>query len=259
MSRWLVSHVPSWPLLLLCIVIVAGGAVLILWVVQRRFPHLRHGEQNEVTMFAFGFVGFVFAILVSFVVSALWSANAETNARAEGAAGVQLARDLKVFDEPDRDRIRDSLLAYHRAVVAEWPVAADGGTYPDADAALDRLYATYRQVQAHNDIQKRVLDTSLTNLDDISQARTERLMQARMDTGPPPSLWVILLLTSVLLLACAIIYGVKTPVLHYAMVASLGVLVAAQLFLVLELSYPFIGEIGTSPQPLRQVVQVLTS
>jgi hypothetical protein len=42
------------------------------------------------------------------------------------------------------------------------------------------------------------------------------------------------------------------------MVAILGVLVGAQLFLVLELSHPFIGEIATSSQPLHEVIDVLT-
>jgi len=41
-------------------------------------------------------------------------------------------------------------------------------------------------------------------------------------------------------------------------VAILGVLVATNIFLVLELSHPFIGEIGTSSEPLRQVVRLLT-
>ncbi len=41
-------------------------------------------------------------------------------------------------------------------------------------------------------------------------------------------------------------------------VATLSVLVAAELFLVVELSHPFIGEIATSPEPLREVVQLLS-
>jgi hypothetical protein len=42
------------------------------------------------------------------------------------------------------------------------------------------------------------------------------------------------------------------------MVAILGVLVGANLYLVLELSHPFIGEIGTSSEPLRQVIRQLS-
>jgi hypothetical protein len=47
--------------------------------------------------------------------------------------------------------------------------------------------------------------------------------------------------------------------LHYTMVATVGVLVAANLFLVLELSHPFIGKNATSAEPLRDVIQFLAS
>jgi hypothetical protein len=46
--------------------------------------------------------------------------------------------------------------------------------------------------------------------------------------------------------------------MHSAMVATVSVLVAANLFLILELSDPYIGEMATSPQPLREVVAVLS-
>jgi len=251
---------PSWLLLLGLIVLVAGGAVLIQLYVRRRFPRLKEDAHNDVTRFAFGVVGFVFAFFVGFVVSAMWAQinNADGRARTEGSAGVQLARDLTVFDKADSNRIRESLLVYERAAVAEWPVAASGRSFPEADNALARLYTAYEQVQPRTDIQTKFLATSLGNLDKMSQARTERVLQARTDVGPPWSLWAVIFLTSGLLLGCAIIYGVETSAMHYTMVATLGVLVAAELFLVLELSHPYIGEIATSPEPLRQIVRVLS-
>ena len=260
MSRWLVSNVPSWLLLLGLIILVSGAAMLIQVYVRRRFPRLKDDAHNDATRFAFGVVGFVFAFFVGFVVSAMWGQinNADGKARTEGAAGVQLARDLTAFEKADGDRIRQSLLEYERAAVAEWPVAASGRSFPEADDALARLYTAYEQVQPRNDVQTRFLATSLSNLDKLSQARTERVLQARTDIGPPWSLWAVIFLTSGLLLGCAIIYGVEKPAMHYAMVATLGVLVAAELFLVLELSHPYLGEIGTSPEPLRQVVRVLS-
>jgi hypothetical protein len=259
-SNWLVSNIPSWLLLLGLIVVVAGGAVLIQLFVRRRFPRLKDDEHNDVTRFAFGVVGFVFAFFVGFVVSAMWGQinSADSKSRTEGAAGVQLARDLTVFDKADGDRIRQSLLDYERAAVTEWPVAASGHSFPEADNALQRLYTAYTQVQPRTDIQTKFLATSLSNLDKMSQARTERVLQARTDVGPPWSLWAVIFVTSGLLLGGAIVYGVEKPVKHYAMVATLGVLVAAELFLVLELSHPYVGEIATSPEPLREVIRVLS-
>ncbi len=261
MSRWLVSNVPSWLLLLGLIVVVAGGAVLILSAVRHRFPALDNDEHNDVTKFAFGVVGFVFAFFIGFCVSSMWGQvnGADANARTEGAAGAQLARDLTVFEKADSDRIRQSLLDYEHAAEAEWTEAAQGHSFPAADSALTRLYSAYEQVQPRNDIQKTSLATSFSNLDKMSQARTERVVQARTDVGPPWSLWAVIFLTSGLLLGGAIIYGGEKPRVHAEMVGTLGVLVAAELFVVVELSHPFLGEIGTSPEPLREIVQILGS
>jgi hypothetical protein len=49
---------------------------------------------------------------------------------------------------------------------------------------------------------------------------------------------VVIFLTSGTVLDTVIIYGVEQPVLHYPMVAVVGVIVAANLFLVWELAHP---------------------
>ena len=123
---------------------------------------------------------------------------------------------------------------------------------------MTRLYSAYENVEARTDAQKTLLSASFSSLDSLSQARTQRVLQARTDVGPPWSLWAVIWLTSALLLGCAIIYDVEKPSTHYSMVAILGVLVAVNLFLVLELSHPFLGEIGTSSEPLKQVVRQLS-
>lgn len=259
MSQWLVSNLPSWVLLLGIIVVITGGAMAVQVLVRRHFPNLKGEEHNDVIKFAFGVVGFVFAFFLGFVVSAMWGqiGDADGRARTEGAAGVQLARTAMVFDQPDSDRIRTALLDYEEAALVEWREVAQGGSGPGAGDALTQLYAAYEGVEARTDAQKTLLSTSFSNLDSLSQARTQRLLQARTDVGPPWSLWAVIWLTSGLLLACAIIYDVAKPATHYTMVAILGVLVAVNIFLVTELSHPFLGEIGTSSEPIKEVVQQL--
>jgi hypothetical protein len=229
--------------------------------IRHRFSGPERDAHNEAIRFAFGVVGFVFAFFTGFVASAMWSQinNADAAARDEGGTAVQMARDSTVFDKADSDRIRQSLLEYERAAVAQWPIAASGHSSPDADNALTRLYAAYEEVQPRTDTQKTFLSTSFTNLGKISQARTERVLQARTDTGPPWSLWAVIFLTSGLLLGCAIFYRTKKTAMHYTIVLIVGVLVAANLFLVLELSHPFIGKAATSPEPLRDAIQFLSS
>jgi hypothetical protein len=259
LSRWIVSNVPAWLLLVGLIVVVAGGAVLTQRFLRGRYPRLAEGAHNDATRFAFGVVGMVYAFFIGFMASALWGQinSEDEQARNEGAAGIQLARDSSVFDQADGDRIRQALRDFEGAALTEWPLAANSKAYPEADKALQRLYTAYEQVQPHSDAQKTLLARSFTNLDKLSQARTARVIQAKTDSGPSWTVWAVILLSSGLVVGCAIIYGVEEPRTDYAVVAIIGVLVAANLFLILELAHAYAGEISTSTQPLRDVLAAL--
>jgi hypothetical protein len=127
-SIWTVSNIPPLLLLLGLVLVLAGGAVLIQRFVRRRFPRLTQDAHNDVTKFAYGVIGFVYAFFIGFVVSAMWGqiGNADAKARIEGAAGVQLAKDLTVFEQADRGRVRQSLVDFANAAVIEWPLATGG-------------------------------------------------------------------------------------------------------------------------------------
>jgi hypothetical protein len=260
-SGWIVSNIPSWLLLLGLNVLIAGGAVLAVRYIRRRFPGLRGDERSEVTQFAFLLVGFVYAFFTGFIVTATWGQTntADDAMRAEGTTGVQMASDLTVFDKADSDRIRQALLDYERAAVTEWPMAANGHTYPAAGQALQRLRTAYEEVQPRTDTQKTFLATSFDSLSKISQARTDRIIRATTNNGLPWTMWTVFFLLSGLVLGCVIVYGVEKPAIHYALVATVGVLLATDLFLVLELSHPYIGDITTSPEPLKAVIQSLSA
>lgn len=259
MSKWLVTAMPSWLLLAGLIVLVCGGAVLIQRYVRRRFPALTGEEHNDVTKFTYGFIGFLYAFFIGFIVSSMWGQInlSEVSARAEGAAAVQMATDTAVFDAPDRDRLRQSLLAYEQAAITEW-TDNDLIRTATADTALARVYAGYGQVRATTDTQRTRLATAYSNLDKIGQARTVRILAAREDTGPPWPFWVIILLTSAMVIGTVVIYGVQRAHLHSWMVTIVGIIVASNLFLVLQLSHPFFGEVATSPDPLHEAVTALT-
>lgn len=259
MSRWIVSTVPPWLLLLGLIVIISGGSVLLAVLLRKRFPRITQDESNDALQFGYGVIGIVYAFFVGFVVSSMWGQtnDADSLARTEGAAGVQLARDASAFDQADGDRIRNSLLSYTRAAETEWPMVARGQSLPEADKTMAALYRTFQELTPRTDIQKAFLSTSLANLDTISQSRTARIIDGNDDGGPTWSLWAVIFLTSGLVMGCTIVYGVEKPAIHYPMVAIVGAMVAANLFLVLELSHPFAGDIATSPVALHMVVEAL--
>jgi hypothetical protein len=259
MSRWIVSTVPPWLLLLGLIVIISGGSVLLALLLRKRFPRITQDENSDALQFGYGVIGIVYAFFIGFVVSSMWGQtnDADSLARTEGAAGVQLARDASAFDQADGDRIRKSLLSYERAAETEWPMVARGQSLPAADNAMAALYRTFEELAPRTDIQHTFQSTSLANLDTVSQSRTARIIEGADDGGPTWSLWAVIFLTSGLVMGCTIVYGVEKRSIHYPMVAIVGGMVAANLFLVLELSHPFVGDIATSPTAVRMVVEAL--
>jgi hypothetical protein len=259
MSWWIVEYIPSWVLLICLILLIAGGAASIQKYVRRRYPVLKGDAHNDVTKFTYGFIGFVYAFFIGFVVSSMWGQNnaADANARAEGAAAAQMAREAVMFDTANKDRIRQNLLTYERAAIAEWPQAVNNRS-SDTDTALARLYGAYGGVTARTDAQKTLLAMSYSNLDKISQARTVRLLTAREESGLPWPFWAVIFVTSSMVLGTAIIYGVEKPILHYPMVAIVGLIVATNLFLIVELAHPYVGAVSTSSDPLQQVVAELS-
>ena len=194
------------------------------------------------------------------MINAMWGQvnGADGRSATEGSAAMQQAKSLAVFDQVDSDRIRQSLLEYQRAAIAEWPLVANGQTDAEAESALRRLYDVYRQVRPGDDTQQKFLVITLNNLDTMSAQRTERMSVARTETGPHWSLWIVNFLTGGMVLGCAIVFGGKSSGMHYAMVAVLGVLVASVLFLMVELSHPYLGEIATASEPLREVIEFLS-
>ncbi|MEV5121722.1 hypothetical protein AB0K49_02755 [Streptomyces decoyicus] len=261
MSRWIVVNLPSWLLLAGLVVVVVGGTAAVQAFVRHRFPRLKQGGQNEVAQFVFPVIAVVYGFLIGFIVLALWGQvnSADQTTRAEGAGAVQMAELREVFGKAASARIRQSLLEYGRAAAAEWPRASTGLTTPEAEDALNRLYRTYEDITPRNDTQRAFLTNSLASLRDVTLARTERLLAARSNIGPPLSLWMVILLTSGLVLGFSVVYGSEQARMRYGMVGAVSVLVAANLFLVTELSYPFLGEFATSSEPLNTVVEVLSS
>ncbi|MFF3540397.1 hypothetical protein [Streptomyces platensis] len=259
-TRWIVINVPSWLLLAGLVVGIAGGTATVQAFVRHRVPRLKRGEQNEIAQFLFPVIAVVYGFLIGFIVLALWGQvnTADQTTRTEGAMATQLARGREVFGKAESARIGQSLLAYGRAAAAEWPSAAAGDATPEAENALNRLHSTYESIRPRNDTQRAFLASSLASLKELSVARTERLLEARTNIGPPLSLWMAVLLTSGLVLAFSATFGSEQALIHYGMVAAVSVLVATNLFLVTELSYAFLGEFATSPEPLRAAVEALS-
>jgi len=243
---------------MLLIVGIVGVAIGLQILLRRWFPQVTEGKQNDVLIFGFAVVGIVYAIIMGFLISVLWGevSHASDLAQTEGSQAVQMARYTAAFDEPMRGRLRHDLLAYQDAVLREFDELSKGGRSFTAEDALARLSATYTEIQPRDDNQRAALADSLESLKETTVARTRRVLIAEEDVGPPLAVWTVIILTSTLVLAFAVFFGEAQARMHTLIVATIAVLVAGNLFLIIELAYPYLG-FGTSSSSLQAVDDLL--
>jgi hypothetical protein len=233
------------------VLVAVAGLVL----VQRLVPPERREGQNDVAGFIFAVLGVAYAVLLAFVVIAVWQdyKTAQTNVESEAheLAGVYfLASQLP---EPDRTRIQDLARTYARVVVEEeWPMMAGGQTSPRADSLLRRLTSKILEFDPHTEGEQVLYESGLKQLHDAADARRSRLLEVR--EGIPDLLWVVLVVGGVITVCFTYLFGLKSNLAHALMVAALTLVICGILFTIGEFNNPFSGVVEIRPEAFKEVL-----
>ena len=239
------------PLICLAVLLAVGGLVL----VQRLKPGRRRVRQNDVAGFIYAVLGVAYSVLLGLVLVAVWEQwNAAT------AAVDQEARDVAdVFflahrlPEPEGRHLQELARSYARTVVnEEWPLMKRGKVSPKAWAILDEIRDSMQRMKPTTDAQQVLYEQGLQQVNDLADARGERLFEA--EEGLPRILWVVLIVGGIEVVSFTYLFGLESTSVHVLMVASLTLIIALVLFTVAALDYPFKGDIRIGPQAFEQVL-----
>jgi hypothetical protein len=252
----LVSALATALYLILTVFLPVLVAVVGLVVVQRLVPPERRVEHNNVAGFIYAVLGVAYAVLLAFMLIAVWQdyKTAQTNVESEAheLAGVYfLASQLP---EPERTRIQDLARTYARVVVEqEWPMMEQGQTSPRADSLLRQLRLELLKFDPHTKGEQVLYERGLTQLHDAVDARRDRLLEVR--EGIPSLLWVVLVVGGVITVSFTYLFGLKSNLAHALMVAALTLLICGILFTIGEFDYPFSGVVEIRPDAFREALR----
>jgi protein-S-isoprenylcysteine O-methyltransferase Ste14 len=231
-------------------------AVVGLVVVQRLVPPDLREEQNNVAGFIYAVLGVAYAVLLAFILIAVWQdyKMAQTNVESEAheLAGVYfLASQLP---ESERTHVQDLTRSYARVVVEqEWPVMEHGQTSPRADSLVRQLRLELLQFDPRTRGEQVLYERGLTDLHNAIDARRSRLLEVR--EGIPNLLWVVLVVGGVITVSFTYLFGLKSNVAHALMVAALTLLICGILFTIGEFNNPFSGVVEIRPDAFREVLR----
>src|SRR5262245_19304803 len=230
------------------------GTVLI-----RRYAGLeRLKANNEVAGFKFATIGVLYAVLLGFAVIVVWQrfSDIEDNVAREAGAAATLYRLVDGIHGEPGPALRGRLTAYlESAISQDWPALAEGKASPATTRTLADIYSAVVTYEPADDREVVLMEGILSQLDDLSAARRERV--AKSSGVVPGLLWLVLYGGAIITIGFTFFFGTKNLWAQASMTGALSLLIFALLLVIVTVNRPFTGSITVQPEALIDVLAEL--
>ena len=254
----IVNVVPLWLLILGVVAALEIFSVGLMLVSRRKWGADRLKLNNEVAGFKFSVIGVLYAVLLAFLVIAVWENYNATQAaiRNEAKAVGDLTQISYALPEQDGSAIRASLFDYVKEVrQTEWVTMALGVPSKTTAHALANLTQAIFDLHADQLKDHALFQQAIHLLAAIEDNRNERLDSA--DGSVPPILWFVLVAGALITLGYPAFFGSSNLVAQTLMTATLAALVALTLVPILVLDFPFTGRVALTSSAFDEALQQL--
>jgi len=241
---------------LLIIGLAAIGGIALTFLVQTRVEIAFRRRHHDVGSTMFLQLGVVFAVLLAFVFSEVWS---EYNGAAEAVALEQHSLHVitvlaGTLPPPEAEAILDAQIAYIESIIEkEWPsMARERNGDRETSERLDRLV---RRTVTTKFADPNAADTKYRILTVLQNAQTERgtrIFQASF--GVPRQLWTLLIAFTLVLVIFTALSQIEDMVTAMLMTACFTLGMTSILVLVRLLDFPFEGPLALSASALQYVL-----
>ncbi len=251
---------PPWLLYILINVVFLGISLLVFWGITRLLSCKKRCDLNEVATPIFNRAGAFFTFLLAFVVVVMWQeyTKAVDDASREGAEAMALYRDLSLY--PDKEQTAaaiNSLIEFaHKVVEEEYPAMVKMERSPATEQALHNLYKNTEKINPDGRQQEILYNVILKDLYNLSKLRDERLLE--LESTLPGIIWGVLIIGAIVTLIFSTLLGTESILLHALLKSLFVILMASTFFLIIELDYPFTGEISAKPTSYIRMLERVT-
>ena len=252
----IVNVVPLWLLVLGVVAVLEIFSVGLMLVCRRKWGPDRLKLNNEVAGFKFSVIGVLYAVLLAFVVIAVWENYNATDAaiRNEAKAVGNLTQLSYALPEQEGSAIRVSLSDYVKEVrQTEWGTMALGVPSKTTANALAHLTQAIFDLHADRLKDHALFQQALHLLAAIEDNRNERLDSA--NGSVPPILWFVLIAGALITLGYPAFFGTSNLLAQTLMTATLAALVALALVPTLTLDFPFTGRVALTSDAFDAALQ----
>lgn len=232
---------------LLTLIIVSVGVTIVgLWLIRRFFNLATIKREEVIVGYLFNAILFVYAVILAFVVFAVWEKYSLTQQSVtnEAAALVVAFRDTQTLPEPARTDAQAALKGYAFFVMSrEW--ASHGNvikhTTPDP---LNTVWKIYREGNFQEP------QSSLRALEN-----ERHLRHLAGEASLPTIFWPLLIGGGIITIAFSYFFVMKHFMTQAFLTALFTLVIVGVLSLIFSLNYPFTGPVKISQDPFRHALE----
>jgi hypothetical protein len=248
-------------LLALIVGIGAAAAVGLMYQVRSRSKADHFFIEIERGAGIFAFLGTAFAVILAFVVLAAFQSfnDAKAGAEKEATSVVELSRTAEFFPPQAKDPLEGVLICYGRAVIHdEWPAMKNGDRSPLVGVWVNRFQGDLKQLNPRTEAQKAAFLQLLTQQDNRTDGRRERLSEANRSIPAP--VWFFLGLGASVTIGFAFFFADRREgfIVQGSLIAAITALVISGLLLVWFLDHPYENNSGSiKPDEMERQLAVV--
>lgn len=251
---YLMRDTPLWLVGMVVTVVMVGYAVGLMLITRIHYGADRLSLNNEVAGFKYAVVGVLYAVLLAFVVIAVWEdySQTESSVRDESKAAIDLYHVARALPEKGVE-IQKAVRQYTKSVYDNsWDAMSLGGRSERVARDLRALNQAILEQEPSNAKEQVLFQHALDLLTIITDSRNERLESA--NGSVPGVLWFVLLVGGMVTLGYPAFFASSNLGAQILMTGSLAALLALTLFLGLAFDFPFTGDPHISKAPFADAL-----
>jgi hypothetical protein len=229
------------------IVATVAGAVTFLLLLQRVWRSELRRPHNDLIGWHISVLGSTYAVIIGFMLFAVWSnfETADANAEAEANCLVNVVRSSMGLPGGPHKQIRRLGIAYADIMLTEEWAAMDRGQVSSAShTVVQQLWKTVTTSETHSGLEQTSLDHTFSELVRMTEYR--RLRQLQVDSYLPDILWLVLIIGATVTILSACLFGATDLKLHMIQVMTLALLISSVLVAIGDINRPFQGSVHVS-------------
>lgn len=240
------------------LVITAAVIVSLLFMVglNRVWPCDNRRNYNSLIGSQLSALGTTYAVILGFMVFAVWSAyrEADLNVGLEANAVVDIYHLAAGLPEPQRGQLQSLARSYADAVVnRDWP-QMEASEEPRQSREINaEMWKTVTSAQPKSEAEQTTQDHALSELSTLTQDRFTRVSQSTARL--PNVLWAVLLVGGTLTIVSACMFGSQNRRLQALQVFALALLVSLSLVAIADIHRPFHGVIHVRDSAFQRARQ----